>query len=244
MLESWMLVAVALGLGAMVKGATGMGLPMTALPILATAFDLPRAASIVIVPVVVTNVWQMAQNRASSAETGFLTPMLGAGLFGMFAGTSLMASLPKDAMSLTLGLVVAGYIALRLSRPLPPLGQVTGRRLAPFVGFLAGGMQGATGLSGPVGVPFIHAMRLSRGAHLFAVSAMFLLFSVAQFVALWMAGLLDWGGVIEGTAGLVPVALMMPVGSFVGSRFTRRAFDAATLSLLAVIAVTLILSAF
>jgi uncharacterized membrane protein YfcA len=240
--ESWLLIVAALSLGALVKGATGMGLPLISLPVLATVFGLPRAASILIVPVIVTNLWQIRQTREHRAGTGFLTPMLTAGALGLGVGTFLLATLPQRPLMLTLGLVLAAYIALRFMRPIAPLGQSLGRRLAPIFGFLAGAMQGATGLAAPVGVPFIHAMRLPREQHVFAVSTMFLMFAMAQFFALWIAQLLDWQALLEGILALVPVGLVMPLGTLLGRLLSRAAFDRAILVLLGVIAANLIIS--
>src|SRR5690606_4573999 len=62
--ESLVLIAVALGAGAIVKGATGMGLPLIAVPALAASFGVPHALAIMTVPILVTNIWQIWRYRA------------------------------------------------------------------------------------------------------------------------------------------------------------------------------------
>ena len=240
MFESWLVVALALGLGGFVKGATGMGLPMVAIPLLATAFDLPSALSMLVAPVIVTNLWQAWEFRSHRVATPFLGLMLAFGFVGVLAGTYLLTSLPRDGVSLLLGAVLVTFVALRITRPPPPIGVQLGRLLAPAVGFLSGVLQGTTGLASPVSLPYLLAMRLEREAYLFAVSSIFLLFAATQGISLWFVGLMRPDALLAGVAGLVPIAVLMPIGNALGRAMNRRAFDVVTLSLLTIMAATLI----
>ena len=76
--------------------------------------------------------------------------------------------------------MVLGYVGWALAKPHFTLSRRLGRQLAPVAGLGAGVLQGATGIPAPIGVTFIHSLRLHRTAHVFAVSAMFLLFAVVQ----------------------------------------------------------------
>jgi len=238
-----MLVSFALGVGAVVKGATGLGLPVVAMPVLASFLGVPHAIGILTIPIIVTNIWQVWQLRESRHRTPFLIPMLAAGTIGIIAGTFLLKVLPASWSSLFLGLILTAYIALRVGRPSFVLSAQTGRRVASPVGFVAGAVQGATGLSSPVGVPFIHSMRLPRDELVFSVSAMFLAFSVVQVVAMLYAGLYETRFVIEGLLALVPVTLLMPVGNWLGRILSPGLFDKLFITILAVIAGNLIYSA-
>jgi len=238
-----MLVSFALGVGAVVKGATGLGLPIVAMPVLASFLGVPHAIAILALPIIVTNIWQVWQLRESRHRTPFLGPMLLLGAVGIVAGTFLLKILPSSWSSLFLGLMLAGYIALRLFSPSFVLSMDRGRRLAKPVGFVAGTVQGATGLSSPVGVPFIHAMRLSRDDLVFSVSAMFLAFSLVQLFSLIFAGLYEMRFFVEGLLALIPVTLMMPVGNWLGRVISPSAFDKLFIAILALIAANLIYSA-
>ena len=53
--SSYLLMGLALAAGAVVKGATGMGLPLVALPVLTTFFGLQHAVGLMVIPLIVTN---------------------------------------------------------------------------------------------------------------------------------------------------------------------------------------------
>ncbi|HET8726508.1 MAG TPA: sulfite exporter TauE/SafE family protein [Alphaproteobacteria bacterium] len=238
--ESLILITIALGAGAMVKGATGMGLPLVALPVLATYFGIAHGLAILALPLVVTNIWQVWRYRAHAGGATFLPGLLIAGVFGIGLGTWALTIVPERALGLGLALLVLIYIALRLVNPELRISATIGRRLSPAVGVAAGALQGATGISAPVGVTFIHAMRLDRDAHVFAVSAMFLLFAATHLPALALAGILTWDRLLEGVFALLPVLLMMPVGAWLARFLSRQAFDRAIMGLLCLITIKLI----
>src|SRR5690606_20679422 len=97
-------------------------------------------------------------------------------------------------LTLTLGVLLLGYLALRFSKPHYVVGPEAARRWAVPAGLGAGLLHGSTGISAPIGVTFIHAMRLPRETLVFAISTMFLLLGVTQAVALAVAGILrpEW----------------------------------------------------
>lgn len=241
-LETLALIGLALGAGSLVKGATGMGLPLIATPILASSLGVPRAIAIMTVPILATNAWQVWRYRSHASGTGFLKSLLAAGALGVAVGTWLLTAIPERHLSLALGLMMVGYIGLRLGHADFRASERVNRTIAPVVGLAAGTLQGATGIASPVVATFIHAMRLPREAHVFTVSCMFLLLALTQVPALVVAGMMSTSRLMEGAIALVPVAAMLPAGNWLGSRLSRRTFDRMILGLLAIIAVNLIWS--
>ena len=71
-LENLLAMALALGVGGLVKGATGMGLPLVALPILAAFLGVQHAVALMCFPGIITNIWQVWRFRAAMWETDFL----------------------------------------------------------------------------------------------------------------------------------------------------------------------------
>lgn len=224
---AYLTITVALASGALVKGATGMGLPLVALPFLVAAFGLQHSIGIMLVPILVTNAWQLYRFRGSreGPRTGFLPPFLFGGAVGVSIGTWLLVVAPERYLLIGLGVLLLGYVALRLLRPAFLVTDGTGRVAAMPVGAGAGLLQGATGISAPIGVTFIHAMKLGRDAHVYAVSAMFLLFAVVQLLALAASGVMQPTWYLHGLYALVPVGLFMPVGQWLGGKLSAVAFD-------------------
>lgn len=230
-LTGYLIMGLALSAGAVVKGATGMGLPLVALPVLTAFFGLQHAVSLMTVPLILTNFWQVWRFRstASDKRMGFLPLFLIAGAVGIAIGTWALTSLPER------------ILVLKLAKPHLIVGPAAARRLGPLAGAGAGILQGATGISAPVGVTFIHAMGFERDAHVFAVSAMFLLFALVQLPSLALAGVMQPFWLLEGCLALVPILIFMPLGQVIAGRLSREAFDRMILVFLGIVGAKMVL---
>jgi uncharacterized protein len=237
-----LVVAAALGGGAFVKGATGMGLPLISMPVLASFLGLPHALCVLIVPILATNLWQIWRFRGehSARVSAALSRLIAGTVLGMVIGTVALATVEERLLVLTLGLMIFAYLALRFIRPEFALDRDTAKRIAAPVGLAAGISQGATGISAPIIVTFVHAMRLNYGSHVFILSGVFLLSTVVQAATLIGTGILKWNWVGEGIFALLPVAVAMPLGQRVGARMNNVIFDKVILVFLAVIGVLLV----
>jgi uncharacterized protein len=233
----------ALAAGALVKGATGMGLPLIALPVLTTAFGLQHAVGIMAITQVLTNSMQLWQFRASAREEamGFMPWFLVAGGAGVVLGTILLSNLAERTLVLSLGVLLLAYFALKVLHPRFTVGPRAARRAGPLVGFGSGVCQGATGISAPLGVTFIHAMGLDRRTHVFAVSAMFLVLGLVQLPSLVIAGIMEWQWVIEALLAMIPILLFMPLGQLLAGKLSRKAFDRLILVFLGLMGLKMVL---
>lgn len=239
----WLIMGAALAAGAVVKGATGMGLPLVALPVLTAAFGLQHAVGIMAITQVLTNsmqLWQFRRER-KAAQMRFLPLFLVAGGFGVVLGTWLLSALPERVLVFSLGLLLLGYFALKVSTPHFVVGPRAARRFGPFVGFGSGVCQGATGISAPLGVTFIHAMGLERAAHVYAVSAMFLVLGLIQLPSLVLAGIMEWQWVLDAIIAMIPILVFMPLGQKLAGKLTRQAFDRMILIFLGLMGLKMVL---
>ena len=237
------IMAIALGAGAVVKGATGMGLPLVALPVLTTFFGLQHAVGLMCVPLIFTNAWQVWRFRSSARDErmGFLPLFLVGGAIGIALGTWALTSLPERALVLTLGVILLVYVVLRLAAPHFVVSPGLARRIGPIFGMGGGVLQGATGISAPIGVTFIHAMSMDRDAHVFAVSTMFLLYSSVQLPSLAIAGVMQGQWLLEGFLALIPILAFMPLGQAIAGKLSRQAFDRMILIFLGLIGLKMVL---
>lgn len=242
-LSSALFMLVALIAGALVKGISGMGLPLVALPALTAVFGLQHAVAVMLVPQVVTNLWQMWSFRAEaqSPRQGFLPLFLLAAAIGCVIGTFLLTSLPERVLILGLGVILLAYVALRLFKPHIALTLETAKRFGPLAGIGAGILQGATGISAPIGVTFIHAMSLGRDAMVFAASAMFFVLGLVQLPTLLAMGELEAIWVVQGVLALVPILIFMPLGQKLADKLSRQAFDRVILGFLGLMGLKMVL---
>lgn len=241
-MEYWPYVIAALGIaaGGFLKGATGVGAPVVGVPILAMVFDLPKAVAIFSVINLISNVWQGWAYRKDATDTRFVWWFAAAGGAGAMVGSVMLALLPTELLMVTLAGVVAAYIVLRLARPHWQLARDTARRIGPTVGFVGGMMQGAGGISAPVSVTFLNAMRLGRAEFIGTISVFFLGMSTFQIPVLIGFGILTWERGALAILALAPMFAGVSLGTWAARHWSKEAFDRAILILLAVIAVKLV----
>ncbi len=230
----------ALALGGVLKGATGAGVPVVAVPVIAAIFDVRLAVAIMVTPNLVTNIWQMWQFRAHGLSGGFAWRFAAAGGLGAILGTVLLASLPGEVLMLGLAGAVLLYVALRLSKPGLRLALGPARRIVWPIGTAAGMLQGAAGISAPISVSFLNAMRLERPVFIHTISVFFTVMSAAQIPALFAYGLITPAMMGLGAATLLPVAATIPLGAWLARRLSPAAFDRVVLVLLSGLALRLI----
>ena len=83
-------IAAAFLLAGFVKGVIGLGLPTVSMGLLSLVMAPAKAASLLIVPSFVTNVWQLAAGPSFGRLARRLWPMLAGVVVGTLAGTGLL----------------------------------------------------------------------------------------------------------------------------------------------------------
>lgn len=234
---------VCLALGGVLKGATGAGAPVLAVPALAMMFDVQFAVVVMIVPNLLANLWQAWLCRHDKLSTRFVTIFSIGGALGVVVGTVLLASLSPTVLSLLVACSVFAYIGFRFARPDWVIGFPLGLRLSGPMGVLSGMLQGASGISAPVSLSFLNAMRLERRTFMATISVFFAVITAAQIPALGFVGLLTPATIGISVLALLPILLFMPVGAMLARRFTRETFDRVMLVLLAALALKLLFDA-
>jgi len=233
------IAALALAAGGILKGGIGAGAPLLAVPLLAILYNVPVAVAIFAMPNLFSNAWQAWQYRAHivSHKMGWRLSLGGA--LGALVGSVLLAKLPSDALLAGLGGVVFLYIAMRLARPDWGLSRAQGERYSALAGVSAGIMQGAGGISAPVSITFLHAMRLERLEFIATISVFFAAMALTQIPALVWFDILTVKLTLWSCLAAVPLFGAMPLGAWLGNRINRAVFDKVILWLLAAIAVKL-----
>lgn len=232
-------IAIGFAVGGILKGATGAGAPIVAIPIIALYFNVPIAVAVFVVPNLVSNSIQVWTHRDARVSTGFLVRFAGAGVAGAALGTWILAKVPTDALKLAVAVAVVIFIVFRLLRPEWTLPMAAAKRVAAPVGLLAGVLQGASGISAPVSITFLNAMHLPRPNFISTVSIFFLSMLLVQVPMLAGYGFLTAERLLIGCAATVVLLGFMPVGAFLGRLVSAEAFNRIILVLLGGLAVRL-----
>ncbi|ACR31764.1 sulfite exporter TauE/SafE family protein [Burkholderia glumae] len=218
------MVVAAFALAGLVKGMIGLGLPTVAMALLTLAMPPAAAASLLVVPSLVTNVWQLAHGPAFGALARRLWPLLAGIVAGTFAGGLPPLAHAAPWTRVALGAVVALYGAWGLAAPRLPAPGHRERWLAPLAGYLTGAITAATGVFVMPAVPYLQALRLDKAQ---LVQALGLSFTVSTLaLAVQLAFTSGWQPVDLGMSALalVPALAGMAGGTILRNRVGEATF--------------------
>lgn len=235
----WIIASFAIG--GILKGATGAGAPLFAVPALTALYGVEFAIAVFVVPNLLSNLWQGWTYRREALPPLFLLWFCGMGMVGVVGGTWLLATLDERVLALTVAGGVFAYIALRLMKPGFIILYGLALRLSPAVGLASGLLQGTAGISAPVTLSFLSAMRIERLAFVGTIAIFFVSTALAQIPALFHIGALTPERLLIGFGGLLLIGLFMPVGAWLGRRFSARTFERVILFVLGLLALRIIL---
>ena len=238
------IIFVAIALGSLIKGLTGAGMPVVAIPVMTIFLGVERAVIAMTIPGIVSNTWMLWSLRSHLRQSRDLPVLLVTGAVGAVLGSWILKEVDSQALSLVVGALVLGYVVLRLTKPGFELGRSAERLLSPAVGLGGGLLQGAVGMSGPVLVTYLHSCRLPPPVYLVSLVTLFQAFTVVQVGALIGLGVYTTTNLVDGLFALVPMAIALPLGVRLAIRMSGRSFDGWVLGLLVVMAGKLVWDAF
>lgn len=233
-------ILVAIGLGSFIKGVTGSGLPQIAIPVMATFLGVERAVVIMALPGVVTNTWLLWRYRSHLRATRDLPVLLVTGIIGAVLGTIGLQRANAAVLSLVLAAAIGLYLVVFVSKARVEVTAAVSRYSSPPVGLVAGLLQGATGMSGPVLTTYLHGFRLPKQVFVVSLVTLFQVFAVAQMITLYRVGLYSGGRVLESIIALVPMMLILPLGARMADRLSPKSFERWILLLLTMSAAKLL----
>lgn len=240
--DSWGLaaIAVAMILGGILKGATGAGIPIIAVPVIAAVYDIKVAVAVMVVPNLMSNLWQIYKFRDNPIDKNFAFQLVIAAAIGAAVGTVALAQMPAKFLNLTMAAIVIAYILLRLIKPDVQLSMHRAKKIVAPTALLGGVLQGAVGVSAPIGVTFLNAMKLPRQTFIFTVSIFFAAMAATQIPAQLYYGLLNWDIALLGLLAFIPLFVALPIGDWIGRRISAKIFDIVILTFLGMLALRLI----
>jgi hypothetical protein len=178
-------------LAGFVKGVIGLGLPTVAMAFLTLMMSPAEAATVLILPSFVTNVWQLAGPQLA-ALLRRLWPMQLAGALATVATARWLGAVSSSGTVAALGAALVLYAASGLA----PLRLGVPARLEPWLAPLVGGATGVvtatTGVFVIPAVPYLQALRLTPDALVQALGLSFTVSTIALAAALAGDGQFRW----------------------------------------------------
>lgn len=206
------------------KGVIGLGLPTISMGLLAVVLSPVEAAALLILPSLVTNVWQMVDGPHLRSLLKRLWPLNLAVCLGTWAGAALLSGVGGSYGAPALGVALMAYAAsglaaLKLTVPAGAEGW-----MGPLAGATTGAITAATGVFVIPAVPYLQAIGLTKDELVQALGLSFTVSTLALAVTLvGSAGLsleLAWPSV----AGVAVAVMGMRLGQAVRARLSPTTF--------------------
>ena len=213
-----------------VKGVVGMGMPSIAMGLLGVVFAPVQAAVLILVPNLVTNVWQAGAGPRLAMLCRRLWTM-GVGIFaGIWLASGVLTSGDTRWASLGLGVLLAAYGCLGFLRAAWRFPRRHESWASPLVGLTTGLIAGATGLFVIPALPYIQSLELDKEELIQGLALTFIVSALALGSALLAGGAvtpgLAWGSLFA----LAPAALGMFIGQKLRQRISALVFRRALLA--------------
>ena len=193
-----------------VKGVIGLGLPTVSLAVLTVALDLPTAMALLIVPSLVTNLWQGLVGGGFVGLFRRLWPFLLAATATVWLGALAVGAVDLELLATLLGVLLIAYASISLSGFRIRLVPANEGWAGPLFGVVNGVLTGMTGSFVVPGVLYLQALGLSRHELVQSMGILFTLSTVALAAALaqnqlWTVdkGLISAVGVVPALVGMV-----------------------------------------
>ena len=155
-------IAVVFLLAGFVKGTIGMGLPTVAMGLLATRMAPAHALAIVILPAIVTNIWQTFVGPYLRDIMRRLWPLMIATCLGIWSAGSLMTGPYARYGTIVLGVLLVIYAILGLTKVRFHVARRNEKWIGGIVGLITGVVAAATGVQVIPSMPFMQANGMEK----------------------------------------------------------------------------------
>ncbi|MDB5362093.1 MAG: hypothetical protein JWO51_3390 [Rhodospirillales bacterium] len=219
-----LLVTLTFLLAGFVKGVIGLGLPTVAVGLLGLIMLPVEAAALLVVPSLVTNLWQLFAGPRFGALARRLWPMLVTICLGTWAGAGLLTGGSAGRATAALGAALVLYALVGLTRLQLRVPSRWERRLQPVIGLATGLVTAATGVFVLPAVPFLQALGLEKEDLIQALGLSFTVSTLALAAGLAHDGAFAVSTLGQSAFAVVPALAGMGIGQWVRLRVRPELF--------------------
>ena len=207
-----------------VKGIIGLGLPTISLALLTIATSLPTSMALLLVPSLVTNIWQAVVGGKFREILTRLCPLFLRAAFTVWFGVLVLSSVELTLLSELLGTLLMIYAVINLSGYRFNLNT----RNEWWVGYIAGSVNGIlTGMTGSFVVPgvfYLQSIGLRRDMLIQSMGILFTVSTLALMFSLHGNELLNLELGIWSSVSVVPAIFGMAIGQRIRKGLSEKTF--------------------
>jgi len=240
--QTLLILCLAFALGGLVKGATGAGSPVIAIPVLAVFIDAKLAVALMAIPNLFSNLIQIHQYKDTKKSPKLAFNLAVFGTLGCLFGTIFFVSTSTRTIELVVALVTILYVISSITGNSAKLSVQIAKSVAPAIGIVGGIVQGTCGVSAPIALGFLNSLQISRNEFIFTISCFFGAMAGIQIISLLALNFVDWQLFLIAIFSMVPLSLGMPLGNHLTKRLSKKSFERLILFFLIILSTNIILS--
>jgi uncharacterized protein len=240
---TYVLVGAALLLAAFVKGATGLGFPLIATPMVALLLDIRTAVTVLILPNLFMDSAQVIRNGIPYDVFRRFSGLILPTIIGVFLGTMALVNTPLWILNLCLAVMLLIFVGSNLLKLDFAISSRQEKFLSPSFGLLSGFLNGLTNAAGPTLAIYLYSLKLEKRTFVKSLATIFVTTKLSQLVAISTWNLFNRETIILS----IQVLLFTLAGFYAGvkaqDRVNQGTFNRGLLVLLAAIGVILLVRA-
>jgi len=211
-------------LAGFVKGTIGLGLPTVSIGLLGLLMPPAQAAAILVVPSLVTNIWQALVGGSFWELVRRLWPVFAGICVGTFIGAVLLPHDDSGSATIWLGLVLAFYAGLGLVNVNFKVPRRVEFWLGPVMGAATGSITVAIGIFVIPGTPYVQSLQFDRDQLVQALGLSFTVSTITLALALAHAGQIHTSIAGPSLVALAASVVGMILGQLVRGRVRAETF--------------------
>jgi uncharacterized membrane protein YfcA len=217
-------ITVAFLLAGFVKGVIGLGLPTVSMGLLAVAMPPSQALAIVVVPAVVTNIWQTFVGPYLRNIIVRLWPLMVGTAAGIWLNGGMLTGPYARYGTILLGTLLAIYAVISLRKFTFSVAQSNEKWIGGIVGLITGVISAATGVQVVPSMPFMQAIGMEKDELFQALGLYFTVATLGLAFNLTSAGLFSAATALPGAIAMAASFAGMFIGQAVRTRMQPDTF--------------------
>ncbi len=207
-----------------VKGVIGLGLPSVSMGVMAAIYDIPTGMALMLVPSLVTNIWQAALGGNAREVLLRIWPFLLMAAATAWIGAMALTRVDLMWLSMLLGGLLISYASVGLFGIRVEIHRRREVWAGPAFGTVNGILTGMTGSFGIPGILYLQAIGLTPDRLVQAMGMLFTVSTLSLAVALQDNRLLSVELGLASAAALIPALLGMALGQRIRKRLPDSLF--------------------
>tara|TARA_A100001011_G_scaffold397436_1_gene498404 strand:+ start:30882 stop:31670 length:789 start_codon:yes stop_codon:yes gene_type:complete len=227
--------------GGIVKGLIGVGLPTVTLTLLSFLFDIKESISIILLPIILTNLYQMFNGKYLKQIVNDVKIFQFVAFLFIFPGFYFLTILKSDTILFFLGIILILNSLLGLMKYEIKFKNYTSKYFHIFIGSMTGVVTGVTGIYTMPFIFLIQSLQYSKDKVIQLMGLTFFIFGCTQFFLFSLHDMINVDKLIFSLVACFPILFGVYLGTILRKKISEDSFKKLFNFILVVMGIILIL---